>query len=494
MKSRVIPYGVRMVFLALRPNMSAIRHLLWYTFLFGAALHATGQSTWRADGLLRTWPVQQAMERTINRPQGGVISALDTRDLARTLRAGHPDLPVFADSAVTRLVEGYGQEHREHLRVMLGVFATYEPFLEAQVRAAGLPEEVKYLPLALSGINPLAASPSGGAGPWRLTRSVAVRYGLAVNNGIDERYDIRSSTFAAMNHARDLQQQYPTLELALIAFACGPANLTRARQRSGGATGMQALHPHMDLPEQDILPTWMAMMYLAEEASTLGIRPFIPGSAEPVDTVRTTRAWRLAGIEEALGIPAAQLRWLNPVICGTHVPAYHALLLPEGGRARFEAMTDSLISHEAAEREQVATLTTGSDEVQRLPDGREATYHRVRPGDQLGRIASRYGVGLSELKAWNQLKNDHIEVGELLTVYVTTGVRERTEGTAGEDDRDVATKQGTKDPTFAWYTVKRGDSLYSIAKRHSGVNADDLMRLNNIGPNIKAGQRIKIPK
>jgi membrane-bound lytic murein transglycosylase D len=202
----------------------------------------------------------------------------------------------------------------------------------------------------------------------------------------------------------------------------------------------------------------------------------------------------MEAIARGLELPPAQLRWMNPVLCGTQVPAYHSLLLPMGGRQRFEVLMDTLMRMEERERLHVEQLTAGTEEVQRLADGREATYHRVRPGDQLGRIASRYGVRLSELRAWNQLKGDHIEVGELLTIYVTAAARERNEGTTGDDSADTAPTAPTKEPAFTWYTVRRGDSLYSIAKRHRGISADDLMRLNNLGPNIKAGQRIKIPR
>ncbi|HRO99702.1 MAG TPA: LysM peptidoglycan-binding domain-containing protein, partial [Flavobacteriales bacterium] len=107
-------------------------------------------------------------------------------------------------------------------------------------------------------------------------------------------------------------------------------------------------------------------------------------------------------------------------------------------------------------------------------------------------IGERFGVRVSEIKHWNKLRNDHIDVGELLKLYVTPARRARYEG---ENDGPPVTNEAPDAPsaTFTWYTVRKGDSLYAIAKRHPGVSPEDLMRYNGISDGIRPGQRIKIP-
>ena len=118
--------------------------------------------------------------------------------------------------------------------------------------------------------------------------------------------------------------------------------------------------------------------------------------------------------------------------------------------------------------------------------------------DYLGRIASRFNVRVSDVKKWNNLKNDHIDVGEQLTIYVPPAKRSRFEDQEEANEKPEAqaptpAPDAAKEAAFTWYTVRSGDSLYLIAKRHPGVSSEQLMKFNGIGPDIRPGQKIKIP-
>ena len=477
--------------------MLALRHLpVCLLLLLLGTGSVQAQDTWRTDSLMSTWPVRHALQESHNRPHGGVIRAMDTSALYPALQQAYPNLPVFADERVAAWVNLYGEARREQFRALLGMAQQYFPLIEGQLVSAGLPRELKYLPMALSGMNTLATSTTGGAGLWMLPRAVAVRYGCTVNDRVDERFDPFMSTMAAIRSFKDQQARNGTLELAIMAFACGPANVTRAQQRSGGATDMRSLYPHFDGPEKEVLPLWMAFLHLAANSERLGIKPLLIDLHEPMDTLRSSTEMKMVLVERMLGLAGGQLRWLNPVLHSPTIPAYHGLHLPKGDKLRLAQMTDSIVRAQQAELLAVATAIQGEDEPQRLPDGREAIYYRVRSGDYLGRIASRFNVKVSDLKKWNSLKNDHIDVGEDLTIYVTPAKRnrfeEQEERSAEEPTPPVETVPEPK-TEFTWYTVRQGDSLYTIAKRYPGVGTDELMKFNAIGPDIRPGQRIKIP-
>lgn len=490
-------------------------------FLSLAAFGAHAQALWRLDSLVATWPVRAALEEARHSNRPGVIRAMDTRDLHPRLRAAVPELPVFADSLVARLVDELGEPRREDLRALLGIAEEHYPLIDGELARHGLPRDLRYLPLALSAMNTLHGSSEGGAGLWSLSYPVAIRYGLSVSADLDERRDPRLCTMAAMRYLKDLHARYADWSMTIAAFACGPANLTRARQRTSGSTDLRLLYPHFTLGSRDVLPLWMAMTYLATHAEQLGIalihvRPFVPA-----DTIRAPQELRLTALAVALGITKARLQALNPVLCGDRVPAFHALLLPAGERSRYTALTDSVqhLQQWLAEAERKAS-EPGEEAVAQGPEGREAVYYRVRSGDYLGRIAQRFGVKVSQLKTWNRMKSDHIDVGEELVIWVSPAHRARfeKEKVKSEEGDGPVNHNATKadeatanapvppkaapppkqeaardDSGFTWYTVRKGDSLYGIAKRYPGVDADSLMRVNRIGPAIRPGQRIKVP-
>lgn len=442
---------------------------------------------------MATWPMRQALERDRIVTPPGVVRAMQTRDLARTLERDAPGIPVFADSLVAYYVDLYGERHRDQFRAMLGLADHYHPLIEARLAQAGLPKELALLPMALSGMNTLAGSQQGQAGLWMLSWPVAVRQGLVVTAEEDHRRDPMLATLAAV---ADMERTYARLKdpvLALVAVACGPANMERARVRSGGARDLATLSRHVDPAQRDILPLFMAFLHLAAHAQEFGIRPMAVEPVEPFDTLRHDHPLHMDVVAGLLGHPRARLEALNPVWYANKWPAHATIHLPQGDRDRFQLLVDSMVRLEErnlqlAER----TVTPGEDRVDRLPDGREAIHYRVRPGDHLSGIGERFGVRVSEIKHWNKLRNDHIDVGELLKLYVTPARRARYEG---ENDGPPVTNEAPDAPsaTFTWYTVRKGDSLYAIAKRHPGVSPEDLMRYNGISDGIRPGQRIKIP-
>lgn len=488
-----------------------------------AAFGVQAQSLWRLDSLVATWPVRTALEEARHNSRPGVIRAMDTHDLYAKLREAIPELPVFADSLVERYVDALGEPRREDLRVLLGIAEEYYPLIDGELARQGLPRDLRYLPLALSAMNTMGSTNEGGAGLWSLTYPVAVRYGLSVSADLDERRDPRLCTMAAMRYLKDLYADYGDWPRTIMAFASGPANLTRAQRRTGGSMDMRSLYPHFTSGTREVLPLWMATTYLATHAEKLGIalihvRPF-----EPADTIRAPQELRLTALAVALGIPKDRLQALNPVLCSDRIPAFHALLLPRGERTRYVALTDSVqhLQQWLTEAERKAN-EPGEDAIARGPDGREAIYYRVRSGDYLGRIAQRFNVKVSQLKTWNKMKGDHIDVGEELVIWVTPSQRARFEKDKEKSEEDdgplnqsaprteetvakapplkTEAAEKTEKQTspkssdgFTWYTVRKGDSLYGIAKRYPGVDADSLMRMNGIGAGIRPGQRIKVP-
>jgi membrane-bound lytic murein transglycosylase D len=496
LQSLVLPF----VLSGLRPHIAAL-------FLLLASATVQAQDTWPVDSLLTTWPLHQRMEELRGKGKAGKVP--DTEDLYSTLKKSTPALPVLGDSLVDRFVQLYSGPRRDHFRALLGAGEQYMPMIERELARHGIPNELKYLPMAMSAMNPQAYSNTGEAGLWMLTYPVALRNGLVVSTTVDERRDPEKSTVAAMRHLQELHALYADWPKAVMAFACGPANLKRAQIRSSSDKDPRLLYPHMAAAQRHVLPRLMAFTFLALQAEELDIAPLTFRIQEPSDTIRFDSTLVIMALTKVMGTRPTRFATLNPTFTGGVVPARTPFLLPRSEAARFKDMAFIILEAQSTKPRRPEATVAAQDSVERLPDGREAILYRIEEGDCLGCIADRFKVGLEELRNWNDLKSDNIDVGNTLLLYLPPPDRKRYEGTVSSTKADstlaptrvdttrtvLQTPTARKiNPEYTWYTVKSGDSLYMIAKRHPGVTAEDLMRYNNISASIRPGQRIKIPK
>ncbi len=474
-----------------------MRHTLSLCLTLSAAT-LWAQPTWRVDSLLTTWPVRLAVEEDRHHSTPGVIRAVDEQGIDLKLERTWPGMPVFTDTLVRRYVALYGEPRREEFRAMLGAARAYFPLFESELVRQGLPKEWKYLPMALSAMNVTAASSEGQAGPWMLTYPDAVRHGLRVTAEVDERRDPRTSTMAAVALLKELLKRYPNREHALAAFACGPANLERAKGRAGVDAPLKELYPHFSKGSREVLPLLMAFTFLATHAHELGISPLEVQPMEEADTLRYHSDIRVNSLLTTLNLPGARFRALNPTLCGSMVPAHLRFLLPRGEGTRFLSLSDSIARIPVTQVPPRTNSATGTSDA----DGREAIEYRVRPGDYLGRIAARFGVKVSQIKTWNKLRSDRISTGDKLIIHLPASQRARYERLHAKDGDTEPTNHLTPSPppaatsptpAYTWYTVRSGDSLYGIARRYPGLDADTLMRVNGITANIRPGQKLKIP-
>jgi membrane-bound lytic murein transglycosylase D len=115
----------------------------------------------------------------------------------------------------------------------------------------------------------------------------------------------------------------------------------------------------------------------------------------------------------------------------------------------------------------------------------EKIRYRVKKGDFLGRIAERYGVGVSQIKSWNGMRSNNVKVGQNLIIYPKKSTQE------------IASSAPVKTNTSSekTYTVRNGDSLWSISQKFPGVSVQNIKKWNDIsGTNLKPGTKLKIYK
>ena len=444
---------------------------------------------------------------------------------------------------VKTFIELYAVKKRNLTSKMLGLAELYFPMFEEALDKYDMPLEIKYLAIVESALNPAAGSKAGAKGLWQFMYGTGKVYGLKVSSLVDDRYDPYKSTIAACEHLTDLYDIYGDWSLALAAYNSGAGNVNRAIRRTNGTKNYWAVWPFLPRETRGYVPAFIAVNYVMNYAAEHHIYPMRPGIFfYDIDTVTVNEVLAFDQLSEMFGIPTDDLKFLNPqfkmgIIPATSEKTYN-IRLPRQYVADFLNNEQELYAYKTKkgiERDQLLA------EVKKAKD---RNVHIVRSGENLGLIAKKYHVYVSQIKSWNNLRSNTIYPGQKLVLYGagsseyykesnTPVVRSSEQSThtvkSGENLGLIAKKykctvtdlkewnnlsksniypnqklvvykptekdsSSVKEGKYLYHVVRKGDTLWDIAKEYDGVTVDQIKRLNNITntKTIKPGQKIKI--
>ncbi len=198
----------------------------------------------------------------------------------------------------------------------------YIPYIRPIFRELGLPEELSLLPMIESRFNPFAVSRSGAGGIWQLMPATARRYGLRVDDRVDERFDLIKSTRAAGMYLRDLYREFGRWDLVLAAYNCGEG-CVRRRVRGDFWGSMHTL------PDQtrNFVPRFFAVLVIARSPEKYGLNVSLDSLRIKGFMVR--KKIRVKDFLKAKGIKESTFRDMNPHIKGDLIPAGTYVYIPE---------------------------------------------------------------------------------------------------------------------------------------------------------------------
>ena len=395
----------------------------------------------------------------------------------------------------------YSEKMGARFENMLGLCSYYMPIFQETLNRHDLPEELKAMAIIESALNPLAVSRAGAKGMWQFMYGTARMYGLHIDSFVDERLDPVKSADAAARYMKDAYDIFGDWNLAIASYNCGAGNVNRAIRRSGGSREFWDIWPYLPRETRGYVPAFVGALYAMNYYKEHGLRPAAVEMPVHVDTFKINKMLHFKQVSELVGVPLEELKNLNPQYRHEIVPGNdreYILRIPYNYTNAFIDCEDSLYRHKAEEYLNPATIKKIKDG----GDGERIVY-RVKSGDYLGKIASRYRVSVNQIKRWNNLKSNNIRVGQRLVIY--RGGKVISSAPASTAKPAAQTKQTAAAPVqkaaavntsaeYTTYTVKSGDSLYLIAKRYPGVSAQNIMDFNGIGSNIKPGMTLKIPK
>ena len=381
----------------------------------------------------------------------------------------HDAIPMVMNGHIQKEIKLFkGPERKFFLRAFKRS-GKYRPEILKALAEAGVPKELSWLPLIESGFNVKALSRARALGLWQFIPSTGYKFGLKRDQWIDERMDERKSTLAAIAYLQELHKIFGDWCTVLAAYNCGEARVLRVIRTQN----IQYLDNFWDLYEKlpwetaRYVPRFLAALHIINDPDRFGfdLTDFDPPLT--YEWVSVSKQVRLKDIAEALDVPSNQLEMLNPELrYKVTPPTPYELQGPEGQGPELLAKLDGSPVY--------------------TPPRRDYAYHRVRPGQTLSQLARRYHSSIRAIMVANNIRSSNfIRAGQKLKIPLRGSgrVHARASETPGH---------GSSKPLR--YRVKRGDSLWLLARRHD-TNIQEIMSLNHLkSSRLHVGQKLLIRK
>ncbi|WP_296058250.1 LysM peptidoglycan-binding domain-containing protein [uncultured Amphritea sp.] len=474
------------------------------------------------------------------------VSAPDTQQQAKTadladlwqLTRQHMQLDLDNDDPRLQAQFDWYKKHPEYMQRVATRASRYYYYILGEVLKRDMPAEVALLPIVESAYDPFAYSHGRASGPWQFIPGTARHFGLKSSWWYDGRRDIVASTDAALTYLQQLHQRFDSWELALAAYNCGGGNVSKAIRRNK-KKGLPTDFWSLDLPKETraYVPKLLAVSRLVRDAqqNNLDLQPL---ANEPVfEQVELDSQIDLAQAAQLSSITTQELYQLNPGFnrWATDPDGPHRLLVPASTAEQFRSRLAALPAeqrvnwtrHKISKGETISTIaqhykTTSSvireanklsgnniragkyllipsakhesgeyslsqsqrfsrKQNQLAQSNRNKVSYQVKQGDSFWKIAKNNNVSVRELASWNQMApGDPLRAGQTLSIWKT----EANQGLS-RSDQQLIRRIG--------YSVRSGDSLYTIADRFR-VSINDIKRWNKLEKSkyLQPGQRLTL--
>jgi len=451
-------------------------------------------------------------------PKGGVAPVTDA-ELRERLSSLSGCLDLRLDGVVKGYIKTYVVLKTEKARIMLGKRLTYFPLYEEKFKEYGVPQDLKYLSVVESALNPKAVSRVGATGLWQFMPSTGSEYGLRTNSAVEDRSNPVKSTDAAARHLRDLYNKFDDWALALAAYNSGAGRVSAAIKRSG-SRNFWKLQRFLPQETRNYVPAFIAATYICNYFQLHGLDPQIPDMDQQLtEYINVHEGISFRDIADATGVPYSVIKDLNPGFKRDYIPPTndgHYVVVPQRVMPAFVRYLNTISSARQYKLDNPEDYTS--------PDAGDGRYWQstvnLRESVSLEEFAGRLGMCGEHIKCWNNLNTNYLYPGQTLKlirpVFVQKHASIRIEapdaskakiqpGTAApKKNLPVSgTKPGGKQSTtlpeepetprvksWQYHTVKRNESLEDIARQYS-TSVESLRKYNNCN-DVRFGMRLKI--
>jgi membrane-bound lytic murein transglycosylase D len=405
------------------------------------------------------------------------------------------NIPFVYNDKIHAFINYFTVKDREYTRMMMRRKNLYFPLFEKYLKKYGLPDELKYLSIIESGLNPRATSRVRAVGLWQFMSATGKYYGLNHDWYVDDRMDPDKSTDAACRYLRDLYRMFNDWELALAAYNTGPGNVKRAIRKSGYKKTFWEIYPNLPRETRSYVPQFVAIIYTM---NYLDEHNFIHEGEEMMvrsDTLNVKTFLNFETLAQLTGSCVEDLQKLNPSIQRNAIPESNkvfTLRIPQ--ESKIILNSNRLAILDSASKVGRKELEALAKKMETSTYGRDRIVYKVKSGDVLGSIAMRHRVTVTEIKKWNNLKSNMIRTGQRLTIWPKGSTGSAVIASAKTKNTNAPTKSKSvvsNAGAAKTYIVQPGDTLWDITRKFDGLTVEKIKTLNKLGNSkIQPGQKL----
>lgn len=375
------------------------------------------------------------------------------------------EIPLTMNSHIEKEIKRLTGRERRYFIYSYKRSGKYMDMILKKLKDAGLPKELAWLPLIESGFKDKALSSARALGLWQFIPSTGYKFGLKRNLYIDERLDPEASTDAAIAYLKELHSIFGDWSTVLAAYNCGEGRVLRTirKQNLRYLDNFWDLYLQLPYETASYVPRFIATLHIVKNLEKYGFKELVPYESYKYEKVFIDKSVHLKDIAKYTNSSFEDLKELNPALRYDIVP-------PNGYNVRVPLNTS---------KELIAQLKS-------IPERKihkSYAMHKVKRGETLSGIAEIYKTSVKSIMLTNRLsKKNYIVPGQLLKIPSKTYL-------ASVVKKPVISK--TKSGTL-YYTVRRGDSLWSIAQKFR-TTPQKLKQLNNLQSDLLSiGQQLTI--
>lgn len=485
------------------------------------------------------------------------------------------DFPVVMNKQVEAYIELFKTRQHKIFSRWLARSTRYLPYMKAELRKAGLPLDLAYLSMIESGYNQRAYSRARAVGLWQFMSATGRQYNLSINKYIDERRDLEKSTTAAIAFLSDLYKEFGDWHLAVAAYNAGPGKVRSGMRRHNVSTFWDlAQKKHLRLETKRYVPKLIAAIIISKDPENYGFTNINYADQLEYESLEVGPGLSLEAVALIAGCKVKTIKDLNPELRTGKTPlnrSEYFVKIPPGNMALAQKNIDRLHryvstgykTHTIKKADTVRSickkynintttllkvnnlrsqkLVAGTNlripystvKYQLLPKGNSkqlAAYkdnlilHKIKNGETISKIATRYRVPEEMIVSWNGLKSVHrIRAGQQLALYIkkeggpansasqtasmitaktnkvlATNTPQpspaRDQITVLSDNKKQLPSTPGGDEQYDWYQVRNGDSIWKISRKFN-IPTAQIRKWNNLKSNlIHPGSRLKLKK
>jgi len=431
------------------------------------------------------------------------------------LSGNHKAIPLVMNRHVERELKSFtvGRE-KSFFRASYKRSGKFRPRMVEALKKAGLPVELSWLPLIESGFKVNAFSSARALGLWQFIPSTGYRYGLKRNALIDERLDPIKATNAAIDYLTDLHNIFGDWSTVLAGYNCGEGRVLRVirEQKVNYLDDFWDLYERLPSETARYVPRFIATLHIVSNPEKYGLDSIDVSKPLEYETVVVSKRMSLKNIGKAINVPEKILKELNPEFRYKILPGEeYPLRIPPGKEEMLLSKIDDIpvsavprpafVYHRIRPGESLSTIankyrvsmgriaranniykkhkiiagkrikipqrgtTLSTTRRKPLPKYGKATVHKVKRGDSLWILARNYRTSVKKIRQINNLKGSKLYIGQKLNILGPPATKNKENG-------------------LIQYTVKKGDSPFTIAKEYNTM-LKSFLRLNNLTPKSK---------